>query len=229
MISLSARGVGAVLLDIEGTTTPIAFVYGVLFPYARTHLPAFLAEERHDPEVRACLASAGLAEQDAGSVSAFFLDQMDRDVKSPALKTLQGLIWERGYRQGELRGQVFSDVAPAIRRWRAGGLSVAIYSSGSELAQRRLFESTPEGDLTTSIDAFFDTRVGPKMAPDSYRTIAARLRRDPAAVLFVSDVTAELGAAANAGMQTVLSIRPGNAPQPDAERFDAIATFNEIE
>lgn len=67
-----------VLLDIEGTTCPVAFVGEVLFPYAAAALPAYL--ERHgqeppvqrllqelqsswhqesDPEARALLAAAG--------------------------------------------------------------------------------------------------------------------------------------------------------------------------
>ena len=153
---------------------------------------------------------------------------MDRDRKSPGLKLLQGLIWEAGYRAGELRGQVYPDVPPAIRRWRAAGLRVAIYSSGSELAQRRLFESTEHGDLTPLLSGFFDTGVGAKVASDSYARIAAALDVPPAAILFVSDVTRELTAAREAGLQVVLSIRPGNSAQPGSEAFERIESFDEL-
>ena len=144
---------------------------------------------------------------------------MDRDRKSPALKALQGYIWEWGYLSGELRGQVFPDVPRAIERWRAEGRDVAIYSSGSVLAQRRLFESLPEGDLTPLIVGFFDTAVGAKTSAESYATICRELKRTPGEVLFISDVTKELAAARAAGLQVRLSIRPGNPPQPDAAEY----------
>lgn len=237
----------AIVLDIEGTTTPIAFVHEVLFPYARTRLSEFLGAEWTSPEVaeavrrltaeRAADKSAGahLPPWSAGStaarmasVAAYCGWLMDRDRKSPGLKTLQGLIWECGYQAGTLRGIVFPDVAPAMRRWKAAGLDIAIYSSGSELAQRRLFESTTEGDLTPLVTAFFDTAIGGKTEPESYRRIAARLGRAPGDVLFVSDLTREIAAAREAGLHVLLSLRPGNAPQPGADAFAQITSLAEI-
>jgi enolase-phosphatase E1 len=153
---------------------------------------------------------------------------MDRDRKSPGLKLLQGQIWDGGYRSGELRGVVFPDVVPAIRRWHDAGIRVAIYSSGSVHAQRRLFESTAEGDVTPLISAFFDTDIGPKTAPDSYVRIAGALGAAPGRVLFVSDVTAELSAARSAGLPVLLSSRPGNAAQPDAPAFETITGLDQV-
>ena len=153
---------------------------------------------------------------------------MDRDRKSPALKELQGHIWERGYQEGRLRGQVYPDVPAAIRRWRDAGLVVAIYSSGSELAQRRLFESTEHGDLTPVLSAFFDTRVGPKMESESYTRIAERLGLRPNEILFISDVTKELAAARGAGLAAILSVRPGNPVQPDSDQYEQVQTFEGI-
>ena len=246
-IHLAERGVRAVLLDIEGTTTPIAFVHGVLFPYARAHLREYLHEHWTDPSTTEAidkLASEYLADlaadseppsfaTDAGatrdSVVPYIEWLMDRDRKSPGLKLLQGEIWEAGYKAGELRGEVYDDVPRAIRRWREAGLAVAIYSSGSERAQRRLFASTGHGDLTPLLSGFFDTAVGGKMEPASYARIANAMRRVAFEVLFVSDVAAELTAARDADLQVVLSVRPGNPPQPKAELFDSITTFDEIE
>jgi enolase-phosphatase E1 len=153
---------------------------------------------------------------------------MDRDRKSPALKRLQGWIWEEGYQAGQLRGEVYPDVPRALRRWRAAGVSVSIYSSGSELAQRRLFESTGDGDLTPLVSRFFDTAVGNKRDPASYGRIARELGERPADILFVSDVTAELAAAREAGYQTRLSVRDGNPPQPDDQAYDTIRSFDEV-
>ena len=141
---------------------------------------------------------------------------MDRDRKSTALKSLQGRIWEAGYVSGELRSHLYPDVRPALERCRAQGRKIAIFSSGSVLAQRLLFAHTPDGDLTPLIDGFFDTTTGPKREPESYGRIAAALSVPPAAVLFVSDVAAELDAARAAGLadRTVRPRRrlPGRGP-----------------
>ena len=239
---LADRGIRIVLLDIEGTTTPIAFVHETLFPYARRRVRAFLATHGDDLDVRRArdLLVAEHAidlERDAPPLASpksidalvgYVEWLMDRDRKSPGLKLLQGEIWEEGYRSGELRGVVFDDVAPAIRRWHEAGLRVAIYSSGSELAQRRLFESTADGDLTPLLAGFFDTRVGAKVESASYARIASALGVTPSTMLFVSDVTRELAAAREAGLQVALSLRPGNATQADRTLYDCIASFDEL-
>jgi enolase-phosphatase E1 len=227
-----------VVLDIEGTTTPIAFVHQILFPYARQRLQPFLSVASPEPAVGEALTqlrAEHAADERAGAgppawapggppVRAVpYLEWlMDRDRKSPGLKALQGLIWEQGYRLGELRGLVFEDVGPALRAWHAAGKIIAIYSSGSVLAQRRLFETTADGDLTTLIRGFFDTGVGAKGDPTSYARIAGTLGVAAHRLLFISDVTAELAAARAAGYQVRLSIRPGNPPQPAAGEYVAV-------
>ena len=244
-IRLAERGVRAVLLDIEGTTTPIAFVHGVLFPYARAHLREHLDAVWDADSTRATIEklaaehvadiAAGLGPPswtdaaDRAAVAGYLEWLMDRDRKSPALKQLQGEIWEAAYRAGVMRGQVFEDVPRAITRWRKAGLDVAIYSSGSEQAQRDLFASTEYGDLTPLLSGYFDTAVGAKVDSSSYARIANRLRRVAFEVLFVSDVATELTAAREADLQVVLSLRPGNPPQPRPELFDSVTSFDEIE
>jgi enolase-phosphatase E1 len=241
---LTDRGVRAILLDIEGTTTSIAFVYEVLFPFARARLRRFLADgsgdDGHAVREALTLLRAEWAADTAGrhavpawsdeipeSASAYLEWLMDRDVKSPALKRLQGLVWEGGYRTGALKGQVFSDVPRAFARWRDAQITLAIYSSGSVLAQRLLFGATEQGDLTSFITAFFDTGVGAKRWPDSYRRISAELNRAAHEVLFVSDTPAELDAARAAGCQVLLAERPGNKAVTYAEA-ETIRTFDQI-
>jgi enolase-phosphatase E1 len=141
------------------------------------------------------------------AVVAYVHRLMDQDRKSTGLKSLQGKIWDEGYRSGELRGEVYPDVPVAMERWRTEGIEIAIFSSGSVQAQRSLFSTTPAGDLTRFIKAYFDTTTGPKAAPESYARIAAALEHSPGDVLFVSDVRAELDAARTAGMGTTLCIR----------------------
>ena len=136
---------------------------------------------------------------------------MDQDRKSTGLKSLQGKIWEEGYRSGDLKGEVYPDVLPALESWRQQGIAIAIFSSGSVQAQRSLFGNSVAGDLTRFIRAYFDTTTGPKGEPESYARIAAALERSPSDVLFVSDIGAELDAARNAGMRTALCVRgPGS-------------------
>jgi enolase-phosphatase E1 len=228
--------VRALLLDIEGTTTPIAFVHEVLFSYARTHARDFLATNSNSAEVNADIAL--LREEQAADLSkgnhppASITDYIDwlieRDRKSTGLKSLQGKIWRQGYVDGSLKSQVYADVAPALERWRARGLSINIFSSGSVLAQQLLFAHTEAGDLTKFIDNYFDTNIGKKGEAASYRRIAEALSLNTNEVLFISDVVAELDAATEAGMSTLLSIRPGNPPQNNADRYRAIHTFDEI-
>jgi len=213
------KNVGVVLLDIEGTTTPIEFVHNILFPYARTRVQEFLERHAADPEVEADIAllraehAAETSPPPMASVAAYVRWLIDHDCKSTGLKSLQGKIWEEGYRAGDLRGEVYPDVPPALARWREQGKEIAIFSSGSVQAQRNLFAKTTTGDLTRFIGAYFDTTTGPKTAVQSYVRIAAALDRSPSEILFVSDVAAELDAARAAGMKTALCVRtPGAAP-----------------
>jgi enolase-phosphatase E1 len=153
---------------------------------------------------------------------------IERDRKSPALKSLQGKIWEQGYRDGSLKAPLFDDVVPNLQRLRQEGLGISIFSSGSVLAQKLLFGHTETGDHTDFIDQYFDTEVGSKVESASYARIAQRLTLSPEAIIFVSDVTTELKAARDAGMATLLCVRPGNQPQYASEQFEVIHSFSEI-
>ena len=245
-VTLGTLGVRGVVLDIEGTTTPISFVFDVLFPYARTHLRDFLEthgpsgllaevdrllREEHAEDVRRGDSPpplpADVSSGNAVDLEPYVLWLMDRDRKSPGLKLLQGLIWQRGFADGSLRGEIFPDVAPALDRWRSREIDVAIYSSGSVLAQRLIFGHTASGDLTPRISQFFDATIGPKRSADSYRQIASELHRPPNELLFLSDVHAELQAARAAGFKAMLCVRPGN-PEPAREGEQAIETFDDI-
>jgi enolase-phosphatase E1 len=228
------EGLEAVILDIEGTTTPIAFVYQTLFPFARAHLRRYLRDRGSTPQASRAielLRREQSAEPDApSSVStAEYVEWlMDRDRKSTGLKELQGLIWQDGYDRGELTGEVFPDVGPALERWRAQNVGVGIFSSGSVLAQQLLFRHSSAGDLTPDLRWYFDTTTGPKAEPDSYVKIASAVGAPAANVLFVSDVVDELDAARRAGMQTALSMRPGNQPVPDTHQHPIVHSFSEL-
>jgi enolase-phosphatase E1 len=220
VIDFPGRGL---LLDVEGTTTSIAFVHDTLFPYARRSLRTFLAEHAADPEVVA--ASEVIARESGAASLADFLRQrgkpdaleaevlrrMDVDDKSTGLKQLQGLIWRAGYERGELHGHVYPEVPAAFKTWTGQGADIRIYSSGSVEAQRLLFRHSVAGPLDGYIRGHYDTRTGPKRSAESYRRIVNDMGREPAGVLFFSDVVEELAAARAAGLTTVLVRRADDA------------------
>jgi len=254
-LSLRGAAVRVVLLDIEGTTTPITFVHDVLFPYARARVRAYLEttpasdperieaigllrdEQAHDVarnehEAGNWKLEAGSRELEAGTwkleaIVSYVHWLMDRDRKSRGLKLLQGKIWEQGYASGELRGDVYPDVRGALERWTNAGVGVGIFSSGSVLGQKLLFRNSTAGDLTPFLRWHFDTGVGPKVDAVSYRRIAQTLSVSSSQVLFISDVVQELDVARAAGLQTLLCVRPP-AQQPAFGTHPVVRSFDEI-
>jgi enolase-phosphatase E1 len=217
----------AVLLDVEGTTTPIAFVRDVLFPFARARLPDLLGTRAGDPAVAAELAAVRYAAPGQDPLAAL-LGWMDVDAKATPLKALQGLVWREGYESGALHGAMYPDVAPCLQRWRERGLRLFIYSSGSTEAQRLIFGHSSDGDLTGLLDGYFDTRVGPKRDQASYGAITGSIGLPPDAVLFLSDVEAELDAAAAAGLATGQLVRAADGTVA-SDRHPTAAIFPDIE
>jgi enolase-phosphatase E1 len=238
-------GARAILLDIEGTTTPVEFVYRTLFTFARRHVREFLGVHWTNREVRADIAAlrrehaaeagdepeprlwqTASPEAELEATVAYVQWLMDRDRKSTGLKSLQGKVWEAGYRRGELRGEVYEDVPRAFARWTKQQKILAIFSSGSVLAQQLLFAHSTAGDLTPFLRAYFDTAMGAKREAESYQRIAAALRIEPPEILFLSDVSAELDAARLAGLQTALCVRAEQMPPAGAHPL--IRTFDEV-
>lgn len=223
----SGRGI---LLDIEGTTSSVSFVYDVMFPYVRKHLTFEVFSNWEEPEYVAAFEAIA---RDAGQPSLDFwlktqklsrdnplrgadvvckevIRLMDADAKATGLKQLQGLIWKSGFESGELQAHVYDDVPPALAAWNAGGKDVRIYSSGSVQAQKLFFGHTIVGDLLPHFRGHYDTSVGGKKEAESYRKIALEFGQPAGEILFLSDIVAELDAARAAGLQTALCVRPGN-------------------
>jgi enolase-phosphatase E1 len=237
------KHVRGILLDIEGTTSSVSYVYEVLFPFARDHLDAFLLEQW---DAAGTLRALNQLARDAGATSfaawtsddslaaarervrGEVLKLMDDDVKSTGLKEIQGLIWRSGFASGQLRAHVFGDVPTALKGWTERGLDVRIYSSGSVAAQKLFFAHTERGDLSRFLKGHYDTTTGPKREPASYRRIAEEMRLSPAEILFLSDIVAELDAARTAGLETRLAVRPGNAPSPEGHGHALIESFDEL-
>jgi enolase-phosphatase E1 len=222
----------AVLTDIEGTTSSISFVKDVLFPYAKSRLADFVAENATDPTVAAALAEArDLANEpdlDTQGTIALLQGWIDADRKAKPLKTLQGMIWEDGYRSGVLKGDVYPDAVAQLTAWKESGLSLYVYSSGSVLAQKLIFGFTHSGDLTPLFSGYFDTAIGSKLEAASYTTIAAETGIAPGEILFLSDNTLELDAAREAGMKTIALDR-GEVVIPPDQTHAVVTDFTAID
>lgn len=221
----------AIVTDIEGTTSSLSFVKDVLFPYACDHLLAYVTSHADEPEVRTQLeaiskvAGRELALDEAIEQLRLWVKE---DKKVAPLKTLQGMIWEAGYRAGDFTGHVYEDAARNLRAWHDKGVQLYIYSSGSVQAQQLLFGYSDFGDLTPLISGYFDTHIGHKRESSSYEVIASEIGIRAGDILFLSDNLEELDAARTAGMQTRWLVRDAdevepNAPHPQVKDFDAIS------
>ncbi len=207
-----------ILTDIEGTTSSISFVKEVLFPYARRELPNFVREHASDPKVRHWLDQVQL---ELGSE--FFNDEhlietllgwIDSDRKHTALKALQGMIWVAGYRDGDYAAHIYDDATDMLKQWHEAGHKIYVYSSGSVPSQKLFFGHTSEGDLMGLFSGYFDTEMGAKRDPESYRRITDAIDEKASDIIFLSDIVEELDAAREAGMDTALLDRLNDYPEP---------------
>lgn len=219
----------ALVTDIEGTTSDIAFVQKVLFPYSREALPGFVRENATDPLVAPWIAAIAAeihaTPDNLPAVTAALWTWIDADRKHTALKALQGLVWERAFAADTFRAHVYPDAIAALQRWLHEGLPVYVYSSGSIQAQQLYFGHTEAGDLRSCFRGHFDTTSGGKREAASYRTIAQAIGVPPGEILFLSDIGAELDAAREAGWRTVQVVREGCTRAPEhaqIERFDQL-------
>ncbi len=219
----------AIVTDIEGTTSSISFVHEVLFPYARQQIAPFIRDHGNEPEVRE-LIEAVCREVGAQLSDEEVVDQLvqwiDEDKKVTALKALQGLVWQRGYRSGDFTGHVYPDAYENLKKWRAQGLALYVYSSGSVKAQKLLFSYSDFGDMTPLFSGYFDTRIGAKREASAYQQIAKKLALPAGSILFLSDIEEELDAANAVGFHTIQLVR-GGATSADSRYLQA-ASFDDI-
>ncbi len=220
-----------IITDIEGTTTSISFVFDVLFPYFRSHLPT-LANRTQEPEIASVLADVkAIAKTETGQEldDHAALEQLDAwaksDRKIAPLKTLQGILWAEGFHSGAFQGHIYDDVPENLQQWHSQDIQLGIYSSGSVGAQKLLFGYSQWGDLTPYFSHYFDLAIGGKRETGSYQAIASTVQCLPDAILFLSDVEAELDAAAAAGLHTLQLVRPGTAA---SSRHATVNNFDEI-
>lgn len=213
----------AIVTDIEGTTSSLAFVHDVLFPYAREALPEFVRRNRNDPTIAAALQEV---DGDTEVAIAMLIAWIDEDRKAAPLKLIQGRIWALGYADGTLKGHVYADAALALRSWHARGIALYVYSSGSIEAQKLIFAHSIAGDLTPCFRGYFDSTIGAKVEAASYARIGTEIGVAPAAILFLSDNPAELRAARAAGV-AVIGVQRGGADAA-LNAFTVVRGFDEL-
>jgi enolase-phosphatase E1 len=221
-----------ILMDIEGTTTSISFVHDILFPYSKERLSTYIESHKNDDSIQAVLAETKntiFEETNSKADDLQAINQLTEwikiDRKHPALKKLQGLIWNEGYQSGELKGHVYQDVPSVLEKWQKANMTLGIYSSGSIKAQKDLFGFSIYGDLNRYISNNFDTSSGQKRDPNSYQTISNNLNIDPIEILFLSDISEELDAAKIAGFKTIQLVRLEDVPYAG---HDQVKTFEDI-
>ncbi|XP_052767688.1 enolase-phosphatase E1-like [Mya arenaria] len=241
------EGVKAVVLDIEGTITPISFVKDKLFPYIRENIETYLTSKFDDDETKADItALRDLAKKDkeggadvveipdstddnedavVKAVVKNVIAQMDADRKSTELKQLQGHMWREAYKTKKVEGELFEDVGPVLQQLCEEDFRIYIYSSGSVEAQKLLIANSTDGDLTEIFSGFFDTNVGPKTEAESYKTIRAEIIKDfdgesvdVEEILFLTDSPDEAKAARLAGWVAILVDR--SLEQEDSIEID---------
>lgn len=221
-----------ILTDIEGTTSSISFVTEVLFPYFNERIEK-LKDLTHLPEVQTAFEETKKLARELDNETIETIDEIITklklwslaDKKITPLKTLQGIIWKNGYESGELKGHIYADVAPLLKKWNEDGRKAGVFSSGSIAAQKLLFGYSESGDLTAYFSNYFDTTTGGKREAETYGKIANTLNLNPENILFLSDITEELIAAKSAGFQTVQLVRERNKPNWDK----VVSSFNEAD
>ena len=206
-----------ILMDIEGTTSSISFVKDVLFPYFLSNIDD-INKLSNIKEVKYAFGQVlRLVKQDENrdiTTSEEVILQLkkwcEQDLKITPLKTLQGILWQKGYQNGELLGHVYDDVPVMLENWNFLGKKMGIFSSGSVNAQKLLFSHSVKGNLSTYFSNYFDTNIGSKRDSDTYSLITKQLALPSNRILFLSDVIEELAAADMAGMKTIQITREGN-------------------
>lgn len=228
---MASGNIKYILTDIEGTTTSITFVYDVLFPFFRQNIQQ-LKELQNIPEVQEAFQQTkeiafeneGISLTSYDQIIGKLLEWSNQDKKVTPLKTLQGIIWEQGYKSGAIKGHVYSDVAENLARWNKKGIKLGIFSSGSVAAQKLLFGYSEKGDLTPCFDFYFDTKTGGKRENETYLKISEAINTEPSSILFLSDIREELEAADQVGFQTMQLVREGIENNWELNAID----FNEI-
>jgi enolase-phosphatase E1 len=219
----------AILLDIEGAALPAEFFADALAAAAREGVGAYITAHAEDAEIEDALEETGRLlggfDLKLPEAEALLLRWMKQGRKATPLKTIQGLIWQERLAAGALSAPLYPDVAAGLKAWADAGLRLFGYSSNSVLAQKLLLSQSGAEDVTPLFEDFFDTAMGQKIEPASYRELAERLALAPAAILVIADNEDELDAARDAGLATVRILRDAGAASghPTAADFASVS------
>ncbi|GLT35190.1 hypothetical protein SLA2020_096620 [Shorea laevis] len=215
MIDPSKR---CILLNIEGTTTPISFVTDILFAYVRDSIGEHLASTYNTEE----------SQRDIILMRSKIQDDLEQAMirADGEWQWLQGHVWRTGFQSKELVGVIFKDVPDALERWHASGIKVYAYSSCRREVQLLLFSYSNFGNLRKYFCGFFDTTVGNKNEPQSYFEILQTVGIEkPLDMLYVTNSLQEAVAARAAGLEVRIAMRPGTGLLPENHGFKTIESL----
>lgn len=229
--------IAAVVTDIEGTTSSIGFVHDVLRPYALKHIGNFIREHSEERDVMRVLsrlsANTGIPLHKIEDIIKLLQQWIREDSKDAELKAIEGMVWEKAYKQGLFQAHVYEDVPEVLQKWQQEERNIYVYSSGSIKSQQLFFRFSECGDLRLLFSGYFDSAIGPKREVKSYINLAEAIALPPEKIMFLSDIKEELDAAAFAGFQTTWILRPEETtldPVKAAKKSDhsVVSSFDQI-
>ncbi|WP_029520994.1 acireductone synthase [Persephonella sp. IF05-L8] len=224
--------VKAILIDIEGTVSPISFVKDVLFPYSEEKMEKFIKENKDKPEIKNILQQVQEIEgkeMDIDEIIQTLKRWIKEDRKIAPLKDIQGFIWKEGFENGQIKAPLYEDAYRKMKEWKEKVYKLYIYSSGSVQAQKLFFSHTDKGNILNWFSGHFDTKIGNKKETQSYRKIAQEIGLKPEEILFLSDNPDEIKAAAQAGMKVYRLVRPQDTEYIENFEYPQIKSFDEVQ
>lgn len=128
---------------------------------------------------------------------------------------------------------VYTDVARNVKKWKAEGIKIFIFSHAWVNTQRLFMKKTNHGELFSYIDGFHDTHeLGSITDAATFQRLVTQMGTSPADTLFLTKGVGEGRAAKQAGIHAILVISHGHqlkryAPE-DLAAFERIRSFDEL-
>jgi enolase-phosphatase E1 len=221
-----------VLVTVMGTAVPSRYEQDVLLPYAQQHFVGWLDDNKYEHrtiELLESLHQEGFIEENSAE-SLIARVQADPDILQGAqgpFRKLVHKVWENGYLEGDIAGEVFVDAWTIMHEWGEAGMPVYSYGRGLVSDRRLIFKHSIFGDLSSLFKGHFDPTIGDLSSPDSFLAIADKIKVSPLFCTCIATTTATLQAAQDAGMDGILLNRAGTDENKDAS-YPIVKSFDEI-
>ncbi|XP_013397492.2 enolase-phosphatase E1 [Lingula anatina] len=246
------ENVKVLLLDVEGTTSPISFMKNEVNQYVTENIQEYLTKNWESEELQNVITSLreqaqqdkeagteGVVEVKAAddpqeeviaSITENLKWQMSQEKATTAACQLQSQILREAFKMEKMKGKLFDDVVPALKEVATDSRQVYLFSTTSMDVQKLLFTYSAQGDNSKCLSGFFDSKVGAKTEMESYKNIINDIGVKPEETLYVTDMPAEAQAAGKAGIGVFLLNRPENPAlsQDDLKDYNVISSLTEL-